>query len=35
MGADTEWPGGMELDVTVAEPLRLAPGHTEFGGCQF
>lgn len=35
MGVDTEWPRGMELDVTVAEPWRLAPGHTEFGGCQF
>lgn len=35
MGAGTERPGVMELDVTVAEPLRLAPGHAEFGVCHF
>ena len=35
MGAGTEKPGVMELDVTVAEPLRLAPGHAGFGVCQF
>lgn len=35
MGAGTEWPGVMELDVTVAERSRLAPGHAEFGVCQF
>lgn len=35
MGAGTEKPGVMELDVTVAELLRLAPGHAEFGVCHF
>lgn len=35
MAADTEWPRGMEPDMTVAEPPRLAAGHTEFGVCQF
>lgn len=34
-GAGTEKPREMELDVTVAELLRLAPGHAEFGVCQF
>lgn len=34
MGAGTEWPGVMQLDVTEAEPSRLAPGHAKFGVCQ-
>lgn len=35
MGAGTERPGVMELDVTVTEPSRPAPGHAEFDVRQF